>query len=166
MRSVIKKAGKIVQGYKLGEKNAVIDALIAEGKIKQKKDGSYELFSQEAVNGIGEVAYPGDYVKIDSKGYPYPNSREFFEKNHRHIAGNDYEQMPKPLEAWTAEDAMLNEEVSEKYFEAPLWGSILSAAKDAVLIFYRIDRDADGKITDADFNFVARDEFERTYNEC
>jgi len=37
-------------------------------------------------------------------------------------------------------------------------------AADAVIVFYSITKDEDGTITDADFNFVARDEFDRTYS--
>ena len=39
----------------------------------------------------------------------------------------------------------------------------MSAARDAVLIFYSITRDEQGDIVDADFNFVAREEFNQTY---
>ena len=48
-------------------------------------------------------------------------------------------------------------------FRAPLWGSILTAASDAVLVIYGIDRDAEGRIMDVDFNFVAKSQFDRTY---
>ena len=39
----------------------------------------------------------------------------------------------------------------------------LSAAQDATLIFYSVDRDADGTITDISFNFVAKPEFDARY---
>ena len=178
MKKVIKKSGKEVFAYRLDEKNEVLEQLVEEGKIKQNPDGTYQIFSREAVNGTGEIAYPSDYIKIDSGGYPYPNRAEFFEKNHRHKEGNRYEQLPKPLDAWTVEDGMcseveflmeqkglvLHEELPEKYFEAPLWGTVLSAAKDAVIVFYSVTREENGTIQDVDFNFVAREEFEKTYN--
>ena len=56
-----------------------------------------------------------------------------------------------------------HEDEPNRYFQAPLWGTMLSAARNAVIVFYRIDRDESGKILDAEFNFVARDEFEKTY---
>ena len=56
-----------------------------------------------------------------------------------------------------------HEDDPHKYFQAPLWGTILYAAKDAVIVFYRISRDEKGRIADEDFNFVERKEFERTY---
>ena len=56
-----------------------------------------------------------------------------------------------------------HEEDPEKYFQAPLWGTNLSAKKDAVIVFYSIERDENGEIRDAEFNFVARDEFDKTY---
>ena len=51
MRRVIKKAGKVVKAYCLGEQSEVEKKLIREGKIIFHDNGEYELFSQEAVNG-------------------------------------------------------------------------------------------------------------------
>ena len=59
----------------------------------------------------------------------------------------------------------IREDDPERYFNAFLWGAPLSAGKDAVLIFYSIKRDIDGNIYDADFNFITREEFEKTYDE-
>ena len=56
-----------------------------------------------------------------------------------------------------------NTEDSKTYFSAPLWGTILTAAKDAAIVFYSIDRNIDGTIINADFNFVVLDEFMKTY---
>ena len=44
-----------------------------------------------------------------------------------------------------------------------LWGTEETAAKDAVVVFYGVERDADGAIAKIDFNFVARNVFEQTY---
>lgn len=180
MKQVIKKSGKIVQAYRLGEEGPVVQKLIEEGKIKKIGNDFYEVFSQESKNGKGEVAFPGDYVKVDSAGYPYPNSEKFFLENHVHISGDDYEQLPKPLYAWEVTDGMckeieflvekkglvIDEDSEEAYFTAPLWGTMLSAAKDAVIIFYEILWDKDGNVLEADFNFVAKNEFDKTYNYC
>jgi len=177
MRTAIKNLGKIVSAYCLGAESETELCLIQEGKIKRIDEDTYELFSLEAVNGSGEIAHRGDYFKLSSDGYPYPNTREFFEANHRHIEGDRYEQPPKPISAWTADDEMCPEirfltetkglvidpADEQKYFTAPLWGSLLSAAKDAVVLFYSITRDADGTITDADFNFISKNEFDQTY---
>lgn len=178
MRKAIKNQGKILTAYRLGDGSEAELRLLEEGKIRRTPDGNYEIFSLEAINGSGEIAYAGDYIKFSSDGWPYPNDRAFFEANHRRIDGDTYEQMPKPLDAWTAEDGMvpeiawliaerglvISEKEEEKYFTAPLWGTMLSAARDAVIVFYRIDRDENGNITDADFNFVAKNEFDRTYS--
>ena len=48
-------------------------------------------------------------------------------------------------------------------FRAPLWSSILTAAADAVLVIYGLERDSSGRIVDVVFNFVARAEFDLTY---
>ena len=178
MKQAIKKQGKIVCAYHLGDHSETECRLIEEGLIRPRNDGTYELFSLEAVNGSGQIACRGDYFKLSSDGHPYPNDKKFFEEKHRHLENDRYEQIPAPLDVWCAEDEIgpeirfllehkglvLDPSVPEKYFTAPLWGTLLSAAQDAVLVFYSITRDADGTITDADFNFVARDEFERTYS--
>lgn len=119
MLSVIKNKGKIINAYQLGSKHPVIENLISCGKILDLKNGQYEIYSQEAINGEkrGEIAQVGDWIKIDSKGFPYPNDKKFFEKNHRHLDGDRFEQIPKKLYAW-----------------------------------------------DAEFNFVGREEFRRTYS--
>lgn len=125
----------------------------------------------------GEMAYAGDYFKVDSSGFPYPNKKDWFEAHHKHIDGDEYMQIPNPVDIWEADLPVcdeiqyllssgrlrINEADSANYFNAFLWGADLSAARDAVVVFYSVDRNADGKITDVDFNFVARDEFEKTY---
>lgn len=177
MKKAIKKSGKIVKAYRLGEDHAVLKDLMESGKIKRVTDETYEVFSQEAVNGKGEIAHTGDYIKVDSTGCPYPLMEEYFRENHRPIQGDEYEQIPQPVYIWTAEDGeceeiqylreckglVTDEACPEKYFSAPLWGSLLSAAKDAVIVFYGIYKDRRGQIVDIDFNFVARTEFEKNY---
>lgn len=175
MRMARKKA-LVVEAYRLGEKSPEIEALMKEGKIKKTEDGRFEIFSQEVLGETGEIVGPGDYVKIDSAGRPYPNSRNFFEKNHRHIKGNQYEQRSEALYIWTAKNDMCQEveylikekglvldaEHPDRYFQAPLWGTTLYASKTAVLVCYKIVRDEE-KILDVQFNFVEKEEFDRTY---
>lgn len=180
---MIKKSGKKVKAYRLGDRHPVLEELMSRGQIKKTADGRYEVFSLEAVragSGRGEIAQAGDYVKIDGEGFPYPNDCDFFRKNHRRISGDEYEQLPVMLDAWDAEEPMseeirflmerkgleIHEETPENYFRAPLWGTEESAAKDAVVVFYHIDRDENGEIADAGYNFVCRSEFDRTYLRC
>jgi hypothetical protein len=180
MFDVIKNKGKMVKAYQLGSKNAVIAELIASGRVKSLGEDKYEIYSQEAVNGQagGEVAVAGDWIKLDNSGYPYPNDAAFFEANHRHVEGDIYEQIPKPLKAWDTECEMcpeivflmekkglrINIESYDKRYSAELWGTTEVAAADAVIIFYSIDYADNGDVVDASFNFVARDEFDRTYS--
>ena len=181
MLNVIKKQGKIVRAYRLGQPHPVLEQLISSNRIVDLHDGTYEVFSQEAVKGgtgHGQLAETGDWIRIDGAGYPYPCRDDWFRKNLRHLEGDDYEQIPKPLKAWTADRPMcpevqflmerkglvLDETDPDRYFNAVLWGTRESAGKDAVLVFYGISRDNAGNITDADFNFVERAEFCRTYN--
>lgn len=177
MKKIIKKNGKKVHAYRLGDPNPVVEQLISEKKIIMHPNGACEIFSQESMHGKGEMAKTGDYIKVNSSGFPYPNSAEFFAANHKWISGDEYEQLPKPLYAWTAAEPMCPEiqfliekkglemhpEDPQKYFSAPLWGTIESAEQDAVVIFYSIIRDSEGHVIDADFNFVCRPEFEKDY---
>ena len=178
MRKAIKNQGKILTAYRLGDGSETEMRLLEEGKLRRMPDGNYEVFSLEVKNGSGEIAAVGDYIKLSSDGWPYPNDKAFFAANHRRIEGDTYEQIPKPLDAWTAEDGMvpeiayliaerglvIDEKDEEKYFSAPLWGTTLSAARDAVIMFYQVERDEYGNITDADFNFVAKNEFDMMYS--
>lgn len=174
---VRKIEGKIVKAYELGVPHPVLTQLAAEGKLVDHGDGTYEIFSQETTSK-GQIARTGDYIKIDSAGFPYPNSREFFLANHRKLPGeNCYEQIPQTLEAWTTDcpicekirflmrekELQLNPQTPDAYFSAPLWGTRETANADSILVFYRIDRDENGTILDADFNFVRKEEFDKTY---
>ena len=171
-------AAKEVAAYRLGEEQEVLKCLMDEGKLVEKAPGVFEVFSREAVNGTGEIAYAGDYIKVDVSGNPYCNTAEFFEKNHIKTGENQYRQIPAVCDAWTAQEEMceeirylirekglaLDEASEEKYYTAPLFGTMESAGRDAVLVFYRIDRGEQGEIQDADFNFVARDIFDAAYD--
>ena len=177
---MIKNKGKIIKAYQLGKDKSVLGKLVESGKIRDIGNGRYEIYSQEAVNGAfgGEIAKTGDWIKIDSKGYPYPNAREYFELNHKHIEGDTFEQVPQPLQAWNAkseicpeviflveEKGLVIDEASvDKRYTAELWGTIEVAAEDAMIVFYSIAYDKEGNITDCDWNFVDRSEFDKTYS--
>lgn len=181
MLNVMKKQGRIVQAYRLGQPHPVLDQLMSNKQIVDLQNGSYEVFSQEAVKGgtsHGQLAESGDWIRIDGAGYPYPSRDDWFRANLKHCDGDNYEQIPKQLNAWTADQPMcpevqflmdrkglvLDECNPQKYFNATLWGTWESAEKDSVLVFYNIFRDESGSIIDIDFNFVERTEFDRTYN--
>lgn len=179
MAKIIKIEGKKIKAYILGQNTDMEKKMIKEGKIKKIEDG-YEIFSQEVKGNKGEKAKIGDYFKVDNDHYPYPNEKEWFEKNHRCIGNDLYEQVPKELDSWeygqtiTEEIKFLldnqklkiNENLPEKFFEAFLWGSLLHAAKDSVVVLYSVDRNEEGSITSIDFNFITRKEFEKTYKYC
>lgn len=181
MKYAVKNKKKVVLAYPLGAGHPMEAMLIEEGAIQRLPDGSYALFSQEAVNGHGQIAQAGDYFKVDTidgRHFPYPNDREFFLSNHIHLGGDEYEQINKPLLIWQRGDE-LTEEVRwlvdmgrltlkpqdpTHYFNAFLWGADLSAADDATMVFYSVDRDENGTIADISFNFVAKPEFEACYS--
>ena len=183
MRYVIKNKRKIVKAYCLGEKSEMEQYLIGLGCIRLLPDGTYELMSREAKNGVGERAVAGDYFKVDDVDgvyYPYPNSRAYFLDNHIHLEGDTYEQKAVPLAIWQWGDGScdaigylleqgkltLNHEDEERFFNAFLWGADLSAPRDATVLFYDIVRDTSGAVTDVSFNFVVKAEFERSYMIC
>ena len=180
MKYAVKSKKKIVKAYPLGAGHPMEAALIDEGAIRLLADGTYELFSQEAVNGHGQIAQAGDYFKVDTingRHFPYPNSREYFLKNHTHLEGDEYEQANASLLIWQADETpseeirwlvdrgrlTLNPQDPAHFFNAFLWGADLSAARDATLVFYSVDRDEGGAITDISFNFVAKPEFDACY---
>ncbi len=179
MYKVIKNKGKLIKAYQLGSDNAVIKELIQNGKIYDLGDGRYEIYSQEAVKGGvgGEKAMAGDWIKLDSVDNPYPNDKEYFEENHRHIEGDIFEQCPKLLPAWDEKLEMcpeitflvekkglvIDQESSERRYTAKLWGTTEVAAEDAMLVFYSIYYDETGNVVDCDWNFVERSEFDRNY---
>ena len=174
---VVKKAGVPVVACRLGDGSALEERLIESGALARRADGRYEVFSREAVNGRGEIAEAGSYIKVDGGGRPYPNAAGFFLENHE-PAGDGYVQRPRALEAWREGEPLSDEmrflldtgrltidrECPERWFSARLWGTLLSAAKDAVVVFYSVRRGPDGAIEDAQFALVAADEFRRTYD--
>lgn len=178
MKLVRKKEGKIINAYRLGDEHEVIKEFMDRGMLKKTGDSCWRVCSQESTEG--EIARDGDYIKVDSSGFPYPNDREFFEKNHKSIDGevDKYEQIPQILRAWDINEPecpeiafliahkglVINPAHETCYYKAPLWGDILTADKDAEIIFYSIQYDDQNQITDADFNFVAGDEFVKTYD--
>lgn len=181
MLKIKKKHGKVVKAYRLGDMYTVLKQMIEDGKIIDLKNGSFEVFSQEAVkseSGHGQVANTGDWVRLDEAGYPYPCKNEWFQENMKHVDGDDYEQIPKELCGWTADMEMcqeveflvrkkglkLDKDDFDKYYSAILWGNPEAADRNAVLVFYSISYDDNGTIIDAEYNFVERKEFDRTYN--
>ena len=185
LKKAVKKEKTILKAYCLGEENPVLESLIREGLIRRIDENTWRIFSQEATKG--EISNNGDYIKLDSSGRPYPNSREFFLDRHKRLRedGDEYEQMPKVVSVWslTFGDEMcpelqflirekgliIDEEDEKKYFQAPLWGDLLTTPRDSVIVFYDVkysepDVTGTSRILDADFNFVALDEFWKTYD--
>lgn len=181
MIKVIKNHGKTVHAYRLGEDSEKIQQLIKEKKIIPLPNDKFEVKSSETLSSQsehGEIAKAGDFIKVDSDGNPYPNGAEWFYRNHRQLAGDEYEQLPQTLDAWTCNEKMcreiefliqhkglvINEQEEADYFVAPLWGTTETAAKDAVIVFYGITYTENGEIMDVEFNFVKRTEFDKTYH--
>ena len=177
MAKVIKKKGDVIEAYELGAGTTKEKELISQGKIVYRGNGIYEVFSQESKNGEGQFAIKGDYIKIDSEGFPSPKTKEWFLANHKLLSKNKYEQLPKELLAWECKEKItpemkfliserglyLDYDNDKEFFGAELWGAYLTAPKDAVVIFYDVKYDENGNVIDAEYNFVARKEFKLTY---
>lgn len=183
MRYAMKNKGKLVYAYELGAGTEMERQLIEEGAIRREDDGTYRLFSIEAVNGEGQLAQKGDFFKVETaegRHYPYPNKRDWFLARHIPLGGDRYEQRVLPVPIWEkgdppcdAVDALLADgrlrldpEHRERYYNAEIWGAPLSASEDAVLVFHRLERAGDGSIRSIGFNFVERRIFERDYTVC
>lgn len=183
MRYAKKKEGKTIRAWELGVDSDMERQLQSEGVIRWKPDGSCLLFSKEAVNGLGEMAQKGDFFKVDeadSGRYAYPNRRDWFLEHHHPLGNGDYEVIAKPFPIWTKDDPpcepmdfllntgrlRIDPTNPERYFNAVLWNAPLSAAEDAVIVFYSLERDACGALKDVEFNFVDRQFFERDYVIC
>ena len=159
MRYAIKNKKKTVKAYRLGAGTEMEKALVAEGAIRLRDDGRYELFSQEVKGETGQVADVGDYIKVDIKNgkrYPYHNLKKWFEANHTHLEGDEYEQISRPVEIWEVGDKLdekeivwltskgklvFNQDDEENYFSAKLWGTKLTQSKDAVVVIYSVTYD-------------------------
>ena len=172
----IVKIARELDAWELGAGTDTEARLLREEKLRRLPDGSYLVFSRDT-DAQGQIARPGDYIKIDSAGFPYPNEREYFLANHTHLGGCQYRQKTPVLEAWTADAPMppairflldtgrlrIDAQDTAHYFRAFLWGAELFAARDAVVVLDRVARDGNGEITGAEFHFIARKEFEITH---
>ncbi|MCD8116524.1 MAG: hypothetical protein LUE21_05325 [Oscillospiraceae bacterium] len=173
----VKKTGRPVTAFRLGDGSEPERQLIGRGLLKQGPEDSWLVFSRETDGRCGERARAGDYIKLDSSGSPYPVRRDWFERNHFQGADGALYQRPVPLLFWKA-GLPIREELRflldtgrlslhpgdrTQYFQARLWDTDLSAASDAALLFYNLERSPCGDLTDARFNFVAGDEFDTAY---
>lgn len=173
--TVIKREAPPVTACCLGEGSGLERELLARGLLA--RDGEdYRVFSREAAGETGQLALRGDFVKLDAGGFPYPNARADFLQNHRQTPAG-WVQVPVPLEAWafgqpemealrwalTHGGLTLHADDAARFYRARLWGAELSAPRDAVLVFYRVERDEGGAIVDMRYNFVAREEFDKSY---
>lgn len=166
------------QAWELGSGSEMEQSMISQGRICAHPNGVYEIFSLEAQDGKGQIAKAGDYFKVEYRGWPQPCNREWFLQNHKHLEGDWYKQIAKPLKIWRKDDPELEEirflrekgilqfhpEDPERYFTAFLWNTEETAAQDAVIVFFDVKRDSDGKIEKINFNFVDAEYFQNNYS--
>lgn len=173
----VQKTASLVQAWRLGDGTIKEKELMARKAIILNEDGDYELFSRESTGKTGEIAKAGDYFKVDSNDYPYPNEKLTFEATHEHVDADWYMQKTPVLFAWAIDQpindavqylfdmglVVLHDDDPAHFFSAFLWGTEERAAKEDIIIFYLIQRDDHGKILKIDFNFVEKSEFDKTY---
>ena len=116
MHKVRKKSGLKIQAWRLGENSPMEKRLLEEKKITRNNDGTYTIMSLEAVRGGngGEVAQVGDWFRVEQLTdvlYPFPMTETFVRNNFRHLAGDEFEVIPKILNAWFADDKIICAEV-------------------------------------------------------
>ncbi len=171
---LVQKTAQRVRAWCLGEGTETEKQMMAQGKIRRENDSTYRVMSQEN-STEGQLVPAGDYFKVDSTGSPYPNSREFFLRNHTHLEGDWYLQTSPVLKAWKREEEMcpeieyllgsgklrLDEHDPEQYFNAFLWGAELHGAEDAVIIFNHWETPED--LASIGFRFITKEEFDLTY---
>ena len=172
----VKKNQKPVKAWRLSEDSPMKRQLLRDGKILAHADGTYELFSQEA-GEIGQRGNPEDYFKVDSSGFPYPISKEWFENNHICLGDGLYRQKAVPRQIYRpgfeiSEEIQflldkglltLHEEDPAHYFQKQEGDALLTQDKDATLVISGVQRDEEGNLTGVDFAFVAAKEFDLTY---
>lgn len=93
-----------VQAWELGAGSEKEKEMSRDGKIIAHSDGTFEVFTKEATGTKGQIAKAGDYFKVDERGFPCPNKREFFLQNHQHLEGNWFIQIARPLKIWRLGD--------------------------------------------------------------
>ena len=166
------------QAWELGRGSGMEREMISQGRICVHPNGVYEIFSLEAHGEKGQIAERGDYFKMDPRGWPQPCSRDWFLRNHQHVEEDWYLQTAKPLKIWRKGDPESEEirflldkgilkfhpETPKQFFSASLWDTEEKASDDAVIIFFDVKRDAQGKIEDINFNFVDAEYFQNNYS--
>ena len=166
-----------VQAWELGAGSGMEAEMIRRGKIVAHPDGAYEIFTLETKDGKGQMAKAGDYFKVDERGFLHPNRQAFFLSNHQRVEDDWYLQAARPLKIWRLGDPECEEirflldkgllsvhpEDEKRCFSASLWDTTETAAADAVIVFCRVEKDPEGKVSAVDFNFVDAGYFSTHY---
>ncbi len=171
----IQKKSALVRAWQLGAGSDTERSLIACGALRKEANGTYKVFSRESPDH-GQIARPGDYIKLDNGGFPYPNEAAWFEENHTHLDGDRYLQRSPVKEAWFIDETpsaaaafllendllQLNQHDPDHFFGAHLWGTYQTAPHTAVVVFDKIAREG-STVSAVDFHFITREEFRLSY---
>lgn len=119
----------------------------------------------------------GTAAEQNCENWLYPNTREFFLSNHKHLSGDEYEQRTKPLQVWFRCDSLeepaikfllesgklsINPRDVMHYFKANFWVTTLYADSLEAVVFYDVSIE-NGRVTVADFGLVQREIFDADY---
>ncbi len=174
---IILKKTMPMPAFQLGASDPMEEQLTAAGILRPLPEGMWRIRTREAKEE-GELAKTGDYIKFDRAGSPYPTQKDWFEANHTQLEENLYLQIAEPKIAWKGTHPIIPEIQflldrnlliwtpgdPDQTFRAQLWGTLQTAAADAVVVLDRVETDHLEKIQAVEFHFVANDEFQTTYD--
>ena len=176
MAYAVKDASR-VQAWELSSGSAMEQEMIRRGKIVARPGGIYEVFSREAAGKSGQIAASGDFFKVDEDGFPHPWRRAAFLQQHRSLEGDWYQEAARQVLIWRLGEPVCEEirfllgpgilrfdpDDPGQGFTAFIWGTEETASSDAVIVIFDTDRDAEGRVTGVNFNFVEIGYFNNHY---
>ena len=176
MAYAVKESSR-VQAWELGSGSVMEQEMIRCGKIVARPGGIYEVFSREATGKTGQIAAAGDFFKVDDYGFPHPWRRAAFLQQHQALEGDWYQEAARQVKIWRLADPVCEEirflldsgilrvdpDNPDRRFTASIWETEETAASDAVVVIFDTDRDAEGRVTGVNFNFVEIGYFNKHY---
>ena len=175
MFRIKKMEGILVHAFCLGKDDELLQSYFDEGRIIKNDNEKYVINMNEGKGS--EICESGSYIIIDKEDNLYPTDPLYFKTTHKRKRDHEYIQISKQFWAWmhgepdseeidflkNYKKLVVNKNSISEYYSAPLWGTVKTADRDSILIFYNVQRDDEGVITDIDYNFVSRDEFYNVY---
>ena len=89
-------------------------------------------------------------------------------KDRRNVDAFTYDEMSKEMIEFlrTRKGVMYDPDFDSKFLSATIAGLFKQASRDAIIVFYKIEHDKNGKITDVDFDFYEKEDFSKNFELC